>query len=121
MARRHRTAGRDVVVQGYHAPVHHTIAVLPFVDLEDQGSANTGRSTWFTRGFAEDLITELGRFAPLEVVHPYSSFQSADATSDRLLGEGLGARWLLRGSVRRDGERLLVTARLNEAPTGRTA
>jgi len=121
MARRHRTAGRDVVVQGYHAPVHHTIAVLPFVDLEDQGSANTGRSTWFTRGFAEDLITELGRFAPLEVVHPYSSFQSADATSDRLLGEGLGARWLLRGSVRRDGERLLVTARLSEAQTGRSA
>ena len=94
-----------------------TIAVLPFVDLE--GSSGSGAETWLTRSFAEDLATELGRFALLEVVHTYSSFQAERDAGDRALGQALGAPYLLRGSVRRAGERLLVSVRLTEAASAK--
>lgn len=93
-----------------------TIAVLPFVDADGAGS-----ETWFTRGFAEDLVTELGRFAALEVVHPHSSFHVDAPLSDRALASDLGAAYLVRGSVRRSGDALLVSARLVEAASGRQA
>jgi TolB-like protein len=92
-----------------------TIAVLPFEELGGDPEAG-----WFARGVTEDVITELSRFAPLEVIHAHSSFASgAAAKDDRELGAELGARHLLRGSVRRAGERIVVSTRLSEAASGR--
>lgn len=93
-----------------------TLAVLPFRAFDDASSE------WFARGFAEELCTELGRCAALEVVHPWSSFAPRpDDATPAAIGAELGAAHLLDGSVRREGEQLVVAARLIEAPSGRQA
>lgn len=105
-------------------PEPRTIAVLPFEEL---GAAPDAASApelapvagWFARGITEDVITELSRFASLEVVHAHSSFASEARRSDRELGAELGARYVLRGTVRRGGERIVVGTRLVEAASGR--
>jgi TolB-like protein len=92
-----------------------SIAVLPFEDFE--GREQPG---WLTRGFAEDLTTELARFRSLQVIHAHSAFTvAAEGRADPAIGAELGARYLLRGSVRRGQDALLATTRLVEAATGR--
>ena len=106
------------------------IAVLPFENLSD-GPEYEG----FARGFVLDVATELSRFPALEVVHPQTSF--ALPRSENLaqhapsilrpspLAESspdeapLEVAYWLRGSVQRSGDTLRVTARLEEAKTGR--
>lgn len=86
------------------------IAVLPFDRLSDDAA-----DAYFARGFVEDLITELSRFPTLEVLHPDSALteeQSFDAAA-------LGVTLCLRGSVRRSGETVRITAQLADARSGR--
>lgn len=90
---------------------NRTIAVLPFEDL-----AAGPAEAWFARGLAEDLITELSRFPQLEVIHAHSAFaEGVRELPDRDLGRELGARYVLRGTVRRGGGRVVVTTRLVDA------
>ena len=92
-----------------------TIAVVPFDELGGDPEAG-----WFARGVSEDLITELSRFAQLEVIHAHSSFASGAAgKADAELGGELGARYLLRGTVRRSGDQVVLSTRLVEAGSGR--
>jgi TolB-like protein len=87
------------------------IAVLPFESLShDPGEA------FFARGFVEDLTVELSRFPVLEVLHPDTSLTAEDDAASLL---ALGATLQLRGSMRRTGDLLRVTARLVEASSGR--
>jgi TolB-like protein len=93
----------------------HTIAVLRF----DEILPTAAGEGYFARGFVEDVITELSRFAPLHVIHSTSSFAVSDETDDAAVGRELDAEYLLRGSVRREQDALRVTARLAEAASGR--
>jgi adenylate cyclase len=64
----------------------------------------------------EDVIAALSRFKTFAVVARGSSF--ADATRGATAAEAataLGVRYVLEGSVRRDGPRLRVTAQLTDA------
>jgi adenylate cyclase len=71
---------------------------------------------YFADGLAEDLITELARFHELRVVARNSSFiYKGKATNVRQLGEELGVRYVLEGSVRKAGNRVRITAQLIEA------
>lgn len=86
------------------------MAVLPFETLsDDPGQA------YFARGFVQDLITALSRFPTLEVLHPDTSL--ADVTNPQGLG-ALGARYVLRGSVRRSGDVVRVATQLVEGGSG---
>jgi TolB-like protein len=89
-------------------PDHPSLAVLAFVPLED---ADLHRH--LGDGLAEDIATELGRFRELEVIAPASAlaYRQTGATPERI-GQELGVDYLLEGSVRRQGERLRLTARL---------
>jgi adenylate cyclase len=91
-----------------------SVAVLPFANLGDP------QQEYFSDGITEDLTTSLGRFSDLLIIGRSSAFKfkgRRDANGE--IGRELGARYLVEGSVRRDGDEVRVTAELIEAATGR--
>ncbi len=91
-----------------------SIAVLPFDDM-----GNDPEQAYFCDGISEDLITELARIPGLFVIARHSSFVYKDQAVDmRRIGDELGVRHLVEGSVRRAGNRVRVTAQLIDAGTG---
>jgi serine/threonine-protein kinase len=96
------------------APPPHSVAVMAFTNL----SGDPGQE-YFSDGLSEELIDVLGRIGTLRVPARTSafSFKGKSATIGeiaRLLNVGA----VLEGSVRRDGSRLRITARLIDAKTG---
>jgi adenylate cyclase len=74
---------------------------------------------YFADGIAEDLITALCRVSWFFVIARNSSFAFRGGNHDvRLIGQKLGVRYLVEGSVRRAGSRVRVTAQLIEAASG---
>ena len=110
-----------VEVEGADAPLPQarraerpSIAVLPFDNMSSDPDQE-----FLADGIVEDVITELSRFRSLMVIARNSTFAYKGAAKDvRRIGEELGARYVVEGSVRRGGDRLRVTAQLIEAATG---
>ena len=91
-----------------------SIAVLPF-----KNASGDPEQQFFGEGLAEDVTTELSKFKWLFVVSRHSSFTFRDKTVDaEEVSRDLGVRYVLEGSVRRSGDRVRVTGRLIDAPTG---
>jgi TolB-like protein/tetratricopeptide (TPR) repeat protein len=91
-----------------------SIAVLPLVNLS--GEADSLR---FADALAEDVITELSRSPELLVVSRNSSFVYRDKSVDtRQIGQALGVKFVLEGSVRRATGRIRVVAQLIDANDG---
>ncbi|WP_409758093.1 BTAD domain-containing putative transcriptional regulator [Aestuariivirga sp.] len=84
------------------------IAVLPFELL-----SRTTDDLHFAEGLTEDLRTGLSRFADLAVFAPASVREHVQSGRDR--GRPLAADYLVRGIVRRAGQRLRVSASLVHA------
>jgi adenylate cyclase len=90
------------------------VAVLPFANF-----SGDPEQEYFSDGMTEDIITELSRFSELLVIARNSSFQYKGRAVDiRQIGQELGARYVLEGSVRRSGERIRIAAQLIDAMTG---
>jgi len=106
----HKTAQPAAAV----ALTDKSIAVLPFADLSEKHDQE-----YFADGIAEEVLDRLAKVPGLRVVGRSSSFQfrGKDADSARV-GAALGVAYLLEGSVRREAERVRVTAQLVEVPTG---
>jgi len=95
-------------------PEKASIAVLPFVNM----SGDPGQD-YLTDGITEDIITELSRFSELFVIARNSSFQYRGKLADvREVGRNLGVHYVLEGSIRRDSDRVRITAQLVDAVTG---
>jgi TolB-like protein/DNA-binding SARP family transcriptional activator/tetratricopeptide (TPR) repeat protein len=91
-----------------------SIAVLPFANL----SADPAKD-YFSDGLAEELIGVLGRIEGLRVAARTSSFALAGRGLDvRTIGDTLDVATVLEGSVRRDGSRIRIGARLVDAASG---
>ena len=91
-----------------------SIAVLPFDNMS--GDAD---KAYFADGMAEDLITDLSKVGGLIVIARNSTFQYKGKAHDvREIGKALGARYVLEGSVRRQGESVRVNAQLIDATSG---
>lgn len=92
-----------------------TLALLPLENLSG------GREdALLARGFAQDLITELARFPALGVIAADSVAAAQGGGDDEpALAQRLGARFLLKGSVRRAGRMLRLSLQLVEGATGR--
>lgn len=91
-----------------------TIAVLPFQNIS--GDPN---DEWFSDGMTDTLITDLSMLARLYVIARNSTFAyKGKAVDVRKVGTELGARYVLEGSVQRDGERLRVNAQLIDSQNG---
>jgi TolB-like protein/DNA-binding winged helix-turn-helix (wHTH) protein/Flp pilus assembly protein TadD len=91
-----------------------SIAVLPFVNLGgDPGQDYLGE------GISAEIIASLSKFAQLLVVAEGSSSRYTSSTTDSgRIGREINVRYLVRGSVQRDGSRLRIIAQLLEAATG---
>ena len=99
---------------GLALPDRPSIAVLPF----DNVSGNKDQD-YFCDGITEDIITELSRFSDLFVIARNSSFQYKGKAIDiRQVGRELGVRYVLQGSIRRDGDRVRISVQLIDAMTG---
>src|SRR5262249_7452115 len=73
----------------------------------------------FADGMVEEIITALSRIRWLFVIARNSSFTyKGRAVGVKQVGRELGVRYVLEGSVRRDGERVRIAAQLMEAETG---
>ncbi|HQR23433.1 MAG TPA: hypothetical protein PK163_01520, partial [Steroidobacteraceae bacterium] len=98
-------------------PESPAIAVLPFQNL----SGDPGQE-YFSDGLAEETLDRLGRVPGLKVIARSSSFTFKGSKLDaRAIAQKLGVTTILEGSVRRDGMRLKLTARLIDGATGQQA
>lgn len=85
-----------------------TLAVLPFVNL-----SGDPKLRYFSNGLSEDLTTDLSKIPQLTVISHASSFDYVDAErAFREIANDLGVRYLVRGSVRHDGNRIRINASL---------
>jgi TolB-like protein len=91
-----------------------SIAVLPFVNMS-QDEANE----YFSEGLSEEVLNVLARIKDFHVAGRTSSFAFKGQNQDlRGIGERLSVANILEGSVRRQGDRVRVTAQLIDARTG---
>jgi adenylate cyclase len=95
-------------------PDKPSLAVLPFDNMSSDPDQE-----YFADGLSEDLITALSYVPWIFVIARNSSFTYKGLTVDvRKIGEELGVRYLLEGSVRRAGERVRVSGQLIDTETG---
>ncbi len=91
-----------------------SIAVLPL--LNESGDP---RDEYFSDGLSEELIAALAQISGLKVIGRSSSFRFKDRKEEpRTIGEKLGVRTLLDGTVRKQGERVRIVAELVNAADG---
>jgi len=91
-----------------------SIAVLPFADLSPE--QDTG---YFCDGMAEAILDALAPLSGLQVAARTSSFSFRDTDADvREVARTLNVATLLEGSVRKDGNRIRISARLVDGRTG---
>lgn len=95
-------------------PTGPSIAVLPFSNL-----SGDPEQAYFADGIVEDILTRLSRFSDLRVIGRNSTFQyKGQAVDPRVVGQELGAAYVLEGSLRRSADRIKITVQLLDASDG---
>jgi TolB-like protein len=90
-----------------------SIAVLPFTNL-----STDPENAYFADGLTDEVTADLSQLRALRVVSRTSSMAFKGTTRDvKTIARELGVRYVLEGSVRRDGSRLRITAQLIDAST----
>jgi TolB-like protein len=91
-----------------------SIAVLPFDNM-----SGDPEQEYFSDGISEDIITALSKLRWFYVIARNSSFvYKGKAVPMRRVAEELGVRYVIEGSVRKGGNRVRITAQLNDAAAG---
>jgi TolB-like protein len=99
-------------------PDRPSIAVLPFTNMSGNMSGDPEQD-YFVDGMAEEVTTALSHCKWLFVIARSSSFTYKGKSVDvRQIGRDLGVRYVLKGSVRRAGNRLRFTGQLVDATSG---
>src|SRR5215831_9551416 len=95
-------------------PTKPSIAVLPF-----QNMSGDPDQEYFADGMVEEIITALSRMSWLFVIARNSSFTYKNRIVDvKQVGQELGVRYVLEGSVRKSGNRVRINTQLVEAESG---
>ena len=95
-------------------PENPAIAVLPFKNL-----SGDPKEEYFSDGLAEEMLDRLGRVPGLKVIASSSSFSFKGSSADaKTVAAQLGVTTVLEGSVRREGRKLKVNAKLIDGATG---
>jgi class 3 adenylate cyclase/TolB-like protein len=90
-----------------------TIVVLPFANQSGDPAQD-----YFSDGVSEDITAALGRFPDLAVVSSQAAARFRGQVDLRQVAAELGVRYVLQGSVRKDGERVRVAAQLADPASG---
>jgi TolB-like protein len=95
-------------------PDKPSITVLPFQNLSGDPEQD-----YFADGVVEDIIAALSRIRWLFVIARNSSFAYKGRTVDvKEVGQELGVRYVLEGSVRKAASKVRITGQLIDATTG---
>jgi TolB-like protein/class 3 adenylate cyclase/Flp pilus assembly protein TadD len=106
-------AGYFLFPRGLSAKLDRSIAVLPFANLSPEKE-----NAYFAGGIQDEILTNLARIGDLKVISRTSVMRYAGGQhSVREIAKALGVTSLLEGSVRRAGNRMLITAQLINAIT----
>lgn len=91
-----------------------SLVVLPFSNL-----SNDPEQDFFADGLTEDLTTDLSHLAGSFVIARNTAFTyKGKAVDMKQLGQDLGVRYALEGSIRRTGEHVVLNAQLISTETG---
>jgi serine/threonine-protein kinase len=95
------------------SPYAASVAVLPFDNLNGDAT-----NEYFSEGITDEIIGQLAQVESLKVISR-TSVMALKGTSLTLpqIAETLGVRHIVEGAVRRQGDRVRVTAELIEAAT----
>jgi TolB-like protein len=95
-------------------PDRPAIAVLPFTNMSGEPEQD-----YFSDGISEDIITALSKLRWFFVIARNSSFTyKGKSVHLKQVADELGVRYVLEGSVRKGGDRVRITAQLNDVATG---
>jgi TolB-like protein/cytochrome c-type biogenesis protein CcmH/NrfG len=95
-------------------PERPAIAVLPFTNM-----SGDRQQEYFSDGISEDIITALSKLRWFFVIARNSSFMyKGKAVHLKQVAEELGVGYVVEGSVRKAGDRVRITAQLNDVTTG---
>ncbi len=94
----------------YGLPDKPSIAVLPFSNLSDDKTQK-----YFADGIALDISTDLSKISGLFVIAHEASLDPGQ--NAQTVGKKLGVRHILKGSVRRAGQNIRITAQLIDVTT----
>jgi serine/threonine-protein kinase len=103
-------------VEGTSLVPDKTIAVLPFQNFSpDKDNA------FFADGVQDDILTSLAKIKDLRVTSRSSVMKFRDVAEQNLrqIGKALGVANVLEGSVRREGDRVVVNVQLVDAQSAR--
>jgi TolB-like protein len=88
--------------------------VLPFANM-----SGDPEQEYFSDGISEDIITALSKLRWFFVIARNSSFiYKGKPVHLKQVAEDLGVRYVIEGSVRKVGDRVRITAQLNDVATG---
>ena len=93
-----------------------SIAVLPFANFSEEKA-----NAFFADGIQDDILTSLAEIKELRVISRSSVIQFRDGSARNLreIAKTLGAANILEGSVRREGDRVVVNVQLIDARNDR--
>jgi TolB-like protein/class 3 adenylate cyclase len=95
-------------------PDKPSIAVLAFTNMSGDPDQE-----YFSDGLTEEIITTLSKVSDLFVIARHSTFTyKGKPVKVKQVAEELGVRYVLEGSVRKDENRVRITAQLIDALTG---
>ncbi len=101
----------DVPPEATETPTRASVAVLPFLNMSPDAD-----NEYFADGIAEELLNVLSRIDGLKVASRTSSFTfKGKDTPIPEIARLLGVRHVLEGSVRKQGQRVRITAQLINA------
>ncbi|MBB4331334.1 winged helix-turn-helix domain-containing tetratricopeptide repeat protein [Rhizobium leguminosarum] len=109
----YRLPRRDDAGMAPVAPQPPSVAVLPFVNLGGDVDQD-----YFADGVVTEIITALARFRSFSVVSRHSAFIYKGRSIDvRQVAAELGVRYVLEGSIRREGGQVRINVQLVDGVT----
>jgi adenylate cyclase len=110
-----REARASVARMAYPLPERPSIGVMPFTNVSGDAAHDV-----LADGLSENVAAALSRTSAVFIVARESTFAyKGKPVEVRQVAEDLGIRYVLRGSFRRDADRLNVKAELIDALSGR--
>jgi adenylate cyclase len=104
----------SVEKMAFPLPDKPSIAVLPFTNM-----SNDPTQDFFSDGITEEIITALSKVPKLFVIARNSTFTyKGKPVKVQQVSEELGVRYVLEGSVRKEGNNIRIAAQLIDALTG---
>ncbi len=89
-----------------------SLAVLPFNSI-----GASSENSYFADGMTDDIITDLSRLSGILVIaRNSSSTYKGKSVTVQQVAKALGVRYVLQGSVRREGDTVRINAQLVDAP-----